>query len=142
MISRSKKKLILYIFIFAIILIGYFLIIKTFEENIIYFLTPKEIKEKSLEGKEIRIGGLVKEGSSSSDKNMNWSFIITDNVAEVRVKYHGILPNLFRDGQGIIAKGEMHDGEFVANEILAKHDEKYMPKNVADDLKKSGYWRK
>jgi len=142
MTSRSRKKLILYIFIFTIIFIGYFLVIKTFEENIIYFVTPKELQSKSLTGKEIRIGGLVKPGSSTCDKDLNWIFIITDNVAEVKVQYHGILPNLFRDGQGVIAKGEMQGDEFIANEILAKHDEKYIPKSIAQDLQKKGYWRK
>ena len=139
--SRSKKKLIIYLFVFAAIFSGYFLVIKAFEENIIYFVTPSEIKAKSLAGKEIRIGGVVKEGSISMSGDMNWKFQISDNKDQVLVLYHGIMPNLFREGQGIIAKGEIKDGVFIANEVLAKHDEKYMPKSVADDLKKKGYWK-
>lgn len=139
--SRSKRKLITYLIVFAAIFIGYILVIRAFEENIIYFVTPSEIKPKHLEGRAIRIGGVVKDESVANNKDMNWKFVITDNKAEIEVQYRGVMPSLFREGQGIIAKGEIKQGVFMATEVLAKHDEKYMPKSVADELKKKGYWK-
>lgn len=138
---KAKKKLFFYSVIFTIIFSGYFLIIKTFEQNIIYFVTPKEIDLAKHSSKIIRIGGFVKEGSLVSTQDQNHSFMITDGVGEIKILYLGILPNLFREKQGVIVKGKLDNNQFVAQEILAKHDEKYMPKEVKDSLKKSGLWR-
>jgi len=140
--SRIKSRIIFYTILFLIVFIGYFLVIKSFEENIIYFVTPKELEKKIYSDKILRVGGYVKQGSVKNLQDLEYEFVITDNVKEVKVTYHGILPNLFRDGQGVIAKGAFQNGIFIAEEILAKHDEKYIPSELKDELKKSGYWRK
>jgi cytochrome c-type biogenesis protein CcmE len=88
----------------------------------------------------VRIGGLVETGSVVKD-GQNVSFSVTDMNNSLKVKYTGLLPDLFREGQGIVAEGKMDQGVFVASEVLAKHDENYMPKEVADALKKSGHWQ-
>lgn len=91
--------------------------------------------------KTIRVGGLIKTGSIEHTSSDGISFVITDGNSDIKVSYRGILPNLFREGQGCIAEGNITQGnEFVAQKILAKHDEKYMPKEVVDALKRSGNW--
>ena len=140
---KAKKKLLFYLLIFFCIFLGYCLIIKTFEENIIFFVSPKDINLIKHSGKIIRVGGIVKEGSVISTDDQQHEFVLSDLVEEVKVLYKGILPNLFREKQGIIAKGKLSaNGEkFFAEEILAKHDEKYIPKELQDTLKKTGQWR-
>ena len=138
---RAKKNLFFYLVILIIIFFGYFLIIKTFEENIIFFVSPKDIILNKHSGKIIRLGGLVKEGSIISIGDGKYQFIITDMDKEIKVYYQGILPSLFRDKQGVIAKGRLDGNGFIADEILAKHDEKYIPKEIQDSLKKSNLWQ-
>jgi cytochrome c-type biogenesis protein CcmE len=139
--AKFKKNLIFYSIIITIIFIGYGLIIKTFEQNIIFFITPKEINLSKHTSKVLRIGGLVKEGSVFSNSEQQHIFIITDMEGEILVKYKGILPNLFRDKQGVIVKGKIVENYFLASELLAKHDEKYIPKELTDKLKDSDVWR-
>ena len=116
-----------------------FLILKSLEENVVYFFSPSEIYEKpniSLNEK-IRIGGLVKEDSISKEQN-SIKFIITDLKREIIVSYNGLVPNLFSEGKGVIAEGKFKDKKyFIADEILAKHDENYMPPEVSRALEKS-----
>ena len=116
-----------------------FLILKSLEENIVYFFSPTEIYEKpniSL-NKKIRIGGLVKEESIKKDQT-SIKFIITDLKNEIIVSYNGSVPNLFSEGKGVIAEGQLKDKKyFVADSILAKHDENYMPPEVSKALEKS-----
>ena len=118
-----------------------FLILKSLEENIVYFFSPTEIYDKpniSL-NKKIRIGGLVKEESIKKDQT-SINFIITDLKNEIIVSYNGLLPNLFSEGKGVIAEGQLKDKKyFVADSILAKHDENYMPPEVSKALEKSKY---
>ena len=118
-----------------------FLILKSLEENIVYFFSPTEIYEKpniSL-NKKIRIGGLVKEESIKKDQT-SIKFIITDLKNEIIVSYNGSVPNLFSEGKGVIAEGQLKDKKyFVADSILAKHDENYMPPEVSKALEKSKY---
>ena len=125
----------LLILIFVII----FLILKSLEENIVYFFSPTEIYNKSniSLNEKIRVGGLVKEGSlKKKEKGVN--FIITDLKNEVNVSFTGIVPNLFSEGKGVIAEGKLKDKKyFIAYKILAKHDENYMPPEVSDALDKS-----
>tara|TARA_B110000014_G_scaffold245032_1_gene216694 strand:- start:37 stop:462 length:426 start_codon:yes stop_codon:yes gene_type:complete len=125
----------LLILIFVII----FLILKSLEENIVYFFSPTEIYNKSniSLNEKIRVGGLVKEGSlKKKEKGVN--FIITDLKNEVNVSFTGIVPNLFSEGKGVIAEGKLKDKKyFIAYKILAKHDENYMPPEVSDALKKT-----
>ena len=118
-----------------------FLILKSLEENIVYFFSPTEIYDKSniSLNKKIRIGGLVKEESIKKDQT-SINFIITDLKNEIIVSYNGSVPNLFSEGKGVIAEGQLKDKKyFVADSILAKHDENYMPPEVSKALEKSKY---
>ncbi|HJM92980.1 MAG: cytochrome c maturation protein CcmE [Alphaproteobacteria bacterium] len=124
------------------------LVLMAFEENIVFFYSPTELARKMEQQpippeRRLRIGGLVEEGSQGRDKDgITVTFRITDTVEVVPVRFRGLLPDLFREGQGVVAEGSMAaDGTFVATEVLAKHDETYMPKEVADALKDAGQWQ-
>lgn len=108
-----------------------------------YFYTPIDLKAAAPEpGQRIRLGGLVEEGSVVRGGGTEIQFSVTDQSHSVRVAYNGILPDLFREGQGVVTEGEMRpDGIFVADSVLAKHDETYMPPEVADKLKQNGMWQ-
>ena len=110
------------------------LVLIALDENIIYFYSPSEVNQSEA-ATLLRVGGLVKDGSLKIDSDLGIKFIIEDNIAEVSVIYSGILPDLFREGQGVIAEGKFIDNFFIANEIVAKHDENYMPKEVYESLK-------
>ncbi len=115
---------------------------KALNENMLYFISPTDVEEQQLPaGKRFRLGGLVADGSlSRASDSLAVTFVVTDGAESVDVSYDGILPDLFREGQGIIAIGELNpDGHFVADEVLAKHDENYMPPEVADALEKAGH---
>ena len=120
------------------------LILMALEDNIVYFYTPNDLIEKfgdtqNIQNK-IRIGGLVLE-SSIKKEGEKTIFIITDRKKEVKVLFDGSLPDLFREGQGIVAEGMFQNNNFIASEVLAKHDENYMPPEVADALKKNNVWK-
>ena len=108
-----------------------------------FFYSPSDIKEKSINtDKQIRIGGLVKNGSlSKSEDGITVRFEVTDLKYSIPTVYRGPLPDLFRENQGVVAEGHLSKGTFRAKTILAKHDENYMPKEVADSLKKAGKWK-
>jgi len=110
------------------------LVLIALDENIIYFYSPSEVNQSEA-ATLLRVGGLVKDGSLKIDSDLGIKFIIEDNIAEVSVIYNGLLPDLFREGQGVIAEGKFIDNYFIANEIVAKHDENYMPKEVYESLK-------
>ena len=115
---------------------------KALNENMLFFVSPSDVKEQTLPaGKRFRLGGLVAGGSvSRASDSLAVTFVVTDGAASTDVRFDGILPDLFREGQGVIAIGELApDGHFEAAEVLAKHDENYMPPEVADALKKSGH---
>ena len=115
---------------------------KALNENMLFFVSPTDVEEQNLPaGKRFRLGGLVAGGSvSRASDSLSVKFIVTDGAASVDVMYDGILPDLFREGQGIIAIGELKpEGYFEAAEVLAKHDENYMPPEVADALEKAGH---
>ncbi len=118
------------------------LVLSALNDTLVYFLTPAELKAKpELAGRHVRIGGLVEKGSVRRDGS-TVHFTVTDLTASLPVTYTGILPDLFREGQGVVAEGRVDGaGVFEASEVLAKHDENYMPKEVADALKKSGHWK-
>jgi cytochrome c-type biogenesis protein CcmE len=119
-------------------------VLNAFTDNMVFFFSPTEVSSHHIkEGQVIRIGGLVKEGSvTKSDNGLTTTFVITDLKEEITVQYKGLLPTLFREGQGMVAKGSVNsDHIFIADELLAKHDEKYMPPEVAKALKKSGRWK-
>jgi cytochrome c-type biogenesis protein CcmE len=112
--------------------------LKAFDNNLQYFYDPSEVAAgKAPADKAIRVGGMVTKGSVVREPgSLEIKFVITDFAQNVTVRYNGVLPDLFREGQGIIAHGQLKGGEFVADEVLAKHDEKYMPPEVAKSLKK------
>ena len=140
MLSKKVKSRILFLVLLLLLAtVVIFFILKSLEENIVYFFSPSEIYDKpniSLNEK-IRIGGLVKEDSIIKDQT-SIKFIITDLKKEIIVSYSGAVPNLFSEGKGVIAEGELKDKKyFVADKILAKHDENYMPPEVSKALEKS-----
>lgn len=118
------------------------LVLTAVGDGMVYFYTPGDLQTKHVgPDRRVRLGGLVETGSVVKD-GQHVSFTISDGVATVPVTYTGVLPDLFREGQGVVAEGRLDgQGHFVASEVLAKHDEKYMPKEVADALKKSGHWK-
>lgn len=119
------------------------IILNNFKDNLVFFYSPTELKEQTLDtGKLIRIGGLVEEGTlEKSEDGHKHQFNITDMQNSVKVKYEGILPPMFREGQGMVATGKLEGDVFIASNLLTKHDENYMPPEVAKSLKKSGQWR-
>ena len=136
----GKKVKLRFLFLSSIILIialSIFLILKSLEENVVYFISPTEIKNLSEidKNKRIRVGGMVKEKSIKLDQS-EINFIITDFKNEINVKYSGAVPNLFSEGKGVVAEGYLSDRSFFnAKKILAKHDENYMPPEVKEALK-------
>ena len=140
MLSKKVKSRILFLVLLLLLAaVVIFFILKSLEENIVYFFSPSEIYDKpniSLNEK-IRIGGLVKEDSIIKDQT-SIKFIITDLKKEIIVSYNGLVPNLFSEGKGVVAEGALKDKKyFVADKILAKHDENYMPPEVSKALEKS-----
>ena len=112
------------------------------EDNIIFFYSPTDLFEKNPDSNQrLRLGGLVAEKSLKKLGDAMITFEVKDAVKTVRVRYKGILPDLFREGQGVVTQGRFVSGIFEADEVLAKHDENYMPAEVADALKKSGQWK-
>jgi len=141
MTPARKKRLTLIALMVVGVALGVGFALKALNENIMFFFSPTDIAEsKAPVGKDFRIGGLVVEGSvSRPGEGLTVQFDLTDNASMVRVKYTGILPDLFREGQGIVANGRLNGhGEFIAREVLAKHDENYMPTEVMESMKKSG----
>ena len=133
----------------AMLAIAAALVLTAFEDSIVFFYSPSDLVEKQASAERIkpsqllRIGGLVEEGSvSRAPDGVTNLFTVTDLKHTVKVAYKGILPDLFREGQGIVSAGNLRpDGLFIATEVLAKHDEKYMPPEVADALKRAGEWK-
>jgi len=111
-------------------------------ENMVFFLSPTELSAKQVEPTQrMRIGGLVQDGSVVKNGS-DVRFVVTDGAQSINVTYRGILPDLFREGQGVVAEGTFQNGIFTAREVLAKHDENYMPPEVVEALKKSGEWQR
>ncbi len=119
------------------------LILLAFDENLVFFFSPTEVQAREFSpDQRLRIGGLVEEGSVVREGDgLTIRFNITDLSQTVAVIYNGVLPDLFDEGQGVIAEGHMRGGTFQAANILAKHDENYMPREVADALKEAGQWK-
>ena len=137
MYGKKVKLRILFISLLLIsVALSIYLILKSLEENVVYFLSPTEIRNLvEIENKKIRVGGMVKNNSIVIDSE-NVNFIITDFKNEINVNYSGPVPNLFEEGKGVVAEGFLKDQSFlIAEKILAKHDENYMPPEVAESLK-------
>lgn len=141
--TRKQRRFALIGVGLAVIGIAAALVLTALRDSIVFFNSPTDVVEKQIApGARIRLGGLVKPGTLAHGENLNVRFEVTDGNKSVQVAYTGILPDLFREGQGIIAEGALDtNGRFAAQTVLAKHDEKYMPKEVADALKKQGVWR-
>jgi cytochrome c-type biogenesis protein CcmE len=123
--------------------VAVFLVLFALRDAIVFFHTPTEVEAKRIApGKRIRLGGLVAEGSLKRGEGLTVGFAITDTVKTIPVSYTGILPDLFREGQGVVAEGKLDaGGRFLADSVLAKHDENYMPPEVAKALKQQGVWQ-
>jgi cytochrome c-type biogenesis protein CcmE len=140
--TRKQRRLVLLGSGLAVIAVAVALVLSGLRDSIVFFNTPTDVVEKHVgAGTRIRLGGLVKPGTVVRD-NATARFEITDGNQAIPVAYTGILPDLFREGQGVVAEGALDPGGlFKADAVLAKHDETYMPKEVADALKKQGHWK-
>ena len=142
--TRKKRRLYAVLAGLTMLGIAAALVLTAFEDNIVFFYSPSDITEKNLRpGQTVRLGGLVEADSvKKSTDGVTTEFVITDMNKTIEVSYKGLLPDLFREGQGVVTQGKLGpNGVFIASEVLAKHDENYMPKEVAEALKKSGKWK-
>jgi cytochrome c-type biogenesis protein CcmE len=142
-VTRKQKRFTVIFGALALLGIAVALVLTALSEQVTFFRTPSELIATPAENSgRVRLGGLVEDGSVKREGETNVEFAIEDAHDRVVVRYAGILPDLFREGQGVIAEGQLQpDGTFLADTVLAKHDETYMPKEVADRLKEQGYWQ-
>ncbi|MEH6545021.1 MAG: cytochrome c maturation protein CcmE [Sneathiella sp.] len=140
--TRKKQRLYFVIAGMSVQAIAAVLVLTSFEDSLVFFHSPSDLAEKTVPaGRTFRLGGLVEEGSVVK-KGVVVQFRVTDMAESVPVTFEGLLPDLFREGQGVVTEGQLNeDGVFVASNVLAKHDENYMPPEVAESLKKSGHWQ-
>jgi cytochrome c-type biogenesis protein CcmE len=141
--TRKQRRLVRIGSALAVLGVAVGLVLFALRDSIVFFNSPTDVAEKHIAaGTRIRLGGLVKEGSVVRGENMQVRFEVTDGKSTIRVAYQGLLPDLFREGQGVVTEGALDGtGTFKADSVLAKHDEAYMPKEVADALKKQGHWK-
>ena len=141
--TRRQRRLVLIGGGLGVLAVAVALMLNAFRDSIVFFNSPSDVAEKHIgPGTRIRLGGLVKSGSLVRSDNLKVRFDVTDGNHDMVVAYQGVLPDLFREGQGVVAEGTLDgSGVFNADTVLAKHDETYMPKEVADALKKSGHWK-
>lgn len=140
--TRKQKRLAIIGGLALVLALATTLVLVALRDQIVFFYSPSDIVTREVApGQAIRLGGLVKEGSWVRNGQEN-TFVVTDGKTDMAAQYTGILPDLFREGQGVVAEGSMTpEGGFTATNVLAKHDENYIPKEVADALKASGEWR-
>ena len=141
--TRKQRRLVLIGSALAVLGIAAALVLNALRDSIVFFSTPSMVAEKNIQpGQRFRLGGIVETGSLVRGEQLRVRFTVTDGNAKLPVTYTGILPDLFREGQGVISEGAIDpSGIFKADSVLAKHDENYMPKDVADALKKPGPWK-
>ena len=141
--TRRQRRLLLIGAGGAVLGVAIALVLIALKDSIVFFNSPTDVAEKHIApGSRIRLGGLIKEGSVVRGENLQVHFDVTDGNATIPVAYQGLLPDLFREGQGVVTEGTLEpSGTFKADTVLAKHDEVYMPKEVADALKKQGHWK-
>ncbi len=141
--TRKQRRLTMIGGALAVLAVAVALVLNAMRDSIVFFSTPSMVAEKHIPaGKRFRLGGLVQPGSLTRGDNLAVTFEVADGSAALPVAYKGILPDLFREGQGVVAEGALDSsGVFKADTVLAKHDETYMPKEVADALKKQGHWK-
>lgn len=140
--TRKGRRLVLIGSGLGVLALAAGLILSALNDTIVFFRSPTEVAQQQVTpGTRLRLGGLVETGSVVKSGTLT-TFSVTDGNATVKVAYSGILPDLFREGQGVVAEGALQtDGSFKADSVLAKHDEKYMPREVADALKAQGHWK-
>ena len=141
--TRKQRRLTLIGLSVGILAVAVGLVLYALSGSIVFFNSPTDIVEKHpAPATRIRLGGMVKAGSLERGPELRIKFAVTDGKSDVPVRYQGVVPDLFREGQGVVAEGTLGaDGVFNADTVLAKHDERYMPKEVVDALKKSGRWQ-
>ena len=141
--TRRARRLALIGAAAVVLAIALGLVLFALRDTIVFFNSPSDVISKAVKpGTRLRLGGLVAPGSVVRDDELDMHFQVTDGNQSIRVAYHGLLPDLFREGQGVVAEGTLEPGgNFRADTVLAKHDENYMPKEVADALKKQGHWK-
>jgi cytochrome c-type biogenesis protein CcmE len=141
--TRKQKRLATIGSGLAVLAAAAALVLFALRQEIVFFRTPSDLVDKPIAaGSRLRLGGLVEKGTVVRGQGTEVSFVVTDTIKTVKVSYVGILPDLFREGQGVVAEGALNaDGSFTADTVLAKHDENYMPKEVADSLKEKGVWQ-
>ena len=139
--TRKQRRLILILIAGAVLALAAALVLVALKDTIVFFNSPTDIVHKPPQPEtRLRLGGLVEHGSVHRDGAVV-EFQVTDGVNKVTVQYEGLLPDLFREGQGVVTEGRMEGSVFKADKVLAKHDETYMPKEVADALKERGVWK-
>jgi cytochrome c-type biogenesis protein CcmE len=138
--TRKQKRLAVILGGLAILGVAAGLVLYALRDTIVFFYTPSEMAEKNVQpGTRLRLGGMVEAGSWKKSNGTNQTFVVTDTIKSLQVSYDGVVPDLFREGQGVVAEGVIQaDGTFIADTVLAKHDENYMPKELADSLKAKG----
>jgi len=141
--TRKQRRLVLIGGSIGVLALAVGLVLNALNGSIVFFNSPTDIAEKNVAaGTRVRIGGLVKPGSLERSDNLRVRFEVTDGKSDVAVRYQGIVPDLFREGQGVVAEGKLEPGKILdADTVLAKHDERYMPREVVDALKKTGRWQ-
>lgn len=141
--TRKQRRATFIVLGIGVLSVAVFLVMFALRDTIVFFHTPKDVVEKQIPpGKRIRLGGLVQQGSVKRGGGLEVEFAITDTTRAIPVRYKGILPDLFREGQGVVAEGKLDAaGRFSADTVLAKHDETYMPPEVAKALKEQGVWQ-
>lgn len=141
--TRKSRRLAMISGALATLAVAAGLVLFAMRDTIVFFYTPSDIEAKSVApGTRLRLGGLVKEGSIVRSEGKAVTFVVRDTAGEVKVSYNGLLPDLFREGQGVVTEGVLEArGQFKADSVLAKHDETYMPRDLAESLKKQGLWQ-
>lgn len=141
--TRRQRRLTMIGGALGVLALAAALVLNALRDSIVFFSTPATVADKHImPGQRFRLGGMVEDGSLKRGDNLSVAFVVSDGRATLPVTYKGILPDLFREGQGVVAEGALDGGgTFRADTVLAKHDETYMPKEVADALKKEGRWQ-
>ena len=141
--TRRQRRLILIGSALGVLAVAVALVLGALKDSIVFFNSPTDVVEKHVPpGARIRLGGLVKPGSVVRSENLTVRFDVTDGANTIQVAYQGVLPDLFREGQGVVTEGVLQSSSaFKADSVLSKHDENYMPKEVADALKRQGHWK-
>lgn len=141
--TRKQRRGVLIAISLAVLGVSAALVLTAMRDSIVFFYSPTEVAEKGIRpGERFRLGGLVEPGSVKRGEGTEVSFTVTDTNRTLAVKYNGVLPDLFREGQGVVTEGKLgENGTFIADSVLAKHDENYMPPEVAEALEKQKAWR-